>query len=833
MSTLFFDLRYCLRGLLARPMFALIVVLTLALGIGANTAVFSLFHQMLLRPLPVAHPEELVNLSSPGPRQGWKTTNNTGNSDNIFSYPLYRDIEQHQAGFGTVAAHREIPVNLAYRGVTQKSRGTLVSGSYFPVLGLTPALGRLFDRNDDSAPGKADGVVLSHAYWRNSLGADAGVIGQTLVVNGVPLPIVGVAPAGFHGTTVGMAPDVFVPITLRWTTNPDYLPNHDDRQMHWVYLFARLATGVTAERAQEVINVPFQSVMREVEAPIQNMSGAPLEQFLARRIVLEPGARGQSSMPAQMATPLLLLLGVATLVLLTACVNIANLQLARGAARLGEMAVRAAIGASRRRLLRQLLWESALLGLAGAALALPVALLGLRVLAAMLPEADAADVTLMPAAIAFALVMALVTVLAFGLFPALQLARTSPMGVMKGQAGQPGGGRATSRFRAVLVTVQIAFSMTLLVLAGLFTQSLSNLARVDLGLRTDALLSFSLSPQLNGFDAPRARQLFDRVEADLAALPGVTSVASSTVRLLSDSEDGNNVSVEGYVAAPEESTDVMRNEVGPQFFDTVGMDLLAGRDFSGADSLGAPKVAIVNQRFVQRFGLGDNPIGKRMALGMGEALDIEIVGLVKDAAYSSVKKERPPLVFLANRQNDHVSDMTFYVRSALDPGQQTAAIRGAIERIDPNLPIEDLVTMREQIRENTAEDRMVGTLSSAFALLATLLAASGLYGVLSYTVAQRRREIGLRLALGAPPARLRGMVLGQIARMALVGGAIGLVAAIALGHAAEALLFGLRGHDPFVLGASVLLLGVIVFLAGYLPARRAARTDPMNALRYD
>lgn len=833
MSTLLFDLRYGLRGLLARPMFTLIVVLTLAFGIGANTAVFSLFHQMLMRPLPVAQPDELVNVTSPGRRQGWKTTNNAGDSDSVFSYPLFRDIEQHQSGFGTLAAHREIPVNLAYRGATEKSRGILVSGSYFSVLGLKPALGRLFDRNDDAIPGQADGVVLSHAYWRNTLGSDTGVIGQTLVVNGMPLPIIGVAPEGFNGTTLGSVPDVFVPITLRWTTNPDYLPNHDDRQMHWVYLFARLAPGVSAQRAEEIINVPFQAVMRDVEASAQEMSGQSLEQFLARRIELTPGARGQSSVPAQMATPLLLLLGVATLVLLIACVNIANLQLARGATRLAEMAVRSAIGASRRRLLRQLLWESALLGVAGAALALPVAVLGQRVLAAMMPESDAAGAGLMPAAIAFALIMALVTVLAFGLFPALQLARTSPMGVMKGQAGQPGGGRATSRFRSVLVTVQIAFSMTLLVLAGLFTQSLSNLSRVDLGLHTDALLSFSLSPQLNGLDAMQARQLFDRVQAELEALPGVTSVASSSVRLLANSEESNNVSVEDYEAAPDENMNVMRNEVGLAFFDTTGIALLAGRDFTAADAVGTAKVAIVNRRFAQRFGLGDNPVGKRMALGSGVPLDIQIVGLADDAAYSSVRKERPPMVYLANRQNEHISDMSFYVRSALDPGQQTAAIRSAIGRVDPNLPIEELVTMREQIRANTAEDRMVGTLSSAFALLATLLAASGLYGVLSYTVAQRRREIGLRLALGAPPARLRSMVLGQIARMALIGGAIGLVAAIALGHAAEALLFGLRGHDPFVLGGAVLLLGAIVFAAGYLPARRAARTDPMNALRYD
>lgn len=833
MSTLFSDLRYGLRGLLARPMFAAIVVLTLGLGIGANTAIYSLFHQMLLRPLPVAAPGELVNLSSPGPKQGWSTSNNAGRSESIFSYPLFRDLEEKQDGIATIAAHREIAVNLSYRGKTSNSTGAVVSGGYFPVLGIAPALGRLLDRNDDTAPGSADAAVLSHAYWRNTLGSDPGVIGQTLLVNGTPLSIVGVAPEGFEGTTMGSAPAVFVPITLRWSSDPRNLPNHDNRQYHWVYLFARLAPGVTLAQAQERLNAPFKAILADVEAAQQQMSGAALEQFLARELQLAPGPRGQSTAPGEAAPSLLLLLGVALLVLVIACVNIANLQLARGAGRMAEMAVRAAIGASQRRMLTQLLWEAVLLALAGAVLAVPVAYAGLRVLGGMMPESDGAALGLMPAAVLFAFVAALLTVLIFGVFPALQLARTSPMSVLRGTSGQPGGGRATARFRNSLVVVQIAFSMTLLVLAGLFTQSLANLSRVDLGLRTESLLAFAVSPQLNGYAAAQSRQVFERIERDVAALPGVTGVASSTVRLLSNSETGNNVSVEGYVAAPGEDTDAMRNEVGPGFFATVGMPLLAGREFAEMDAASAPKVAIVNEKFAERFGLGVNPVGKRMAIGGTEDLDIEIVGLVKNAAYSGVKNETPPLVFLANRQNENLGDMTFYVRTALDPLQQASAIRAAIARIDANLPIEDLATVSEQIRENTFADRLVGMLSAAFALLATVLAASGLYGVLSYTVAQRGREIGLRLALGAPPARLRGMVMRQIARMALIGGGIGLVAAIALGHAAEALLFGLRGHDPFVLVVSTLLLGSVVFAAGYLPARRAARTDPMNALRYD
>jgi putative ABC transport system permease protein len=833
MSHLPAELRTALRGLLARPLFTAIVVLTLAFGIGANTAIYSLFHQMLLQPLPVPQPDQLVNLSSPGPKQGWSSSNNAGRNESIFSYPLFRDIERQQGDALTIAAHREIQVNLSFRGQTTHGSGALVSGSYFPVLQLQPALGRLLGARDDRTPGDTDAVVLSHAYWRNTLGADPSVIGQSLLVNGVALTIAGVAPESFDGTTVGSHPFVFVPITLRWSDNPRTLPDHVSRQSHWVYLFARLSPGVTAEQAQRLIDAPFKAVLNDVEAPQQDMSNATLQQFRARALLLTPGQRGQSSAPGEASASLSLLLAVALLVLLIACVNIANLQLARGAARMSELAVRAAIGASRRRLLQQMLVESSLLAVVGALLAIPVAAVALRALTLMMPASDSARIALQPAAIAYALLAALATVLVFGLLPALQLARTSPMGVIKGQSGQPGGGRAIARFRHALVAIQIAFSMTLLVLAGLFAQSLSNLGRVDLGLRPESLLSFSVSPSLNGQTPAQSRQTFDRIEQSVAALPGVSSVASSMVRLLSNSEVGNNVAVQGYEAAADEDTDVMRNDVGPGFFPTVGIPLIAGREFSAADAAGGARVAVVNRRFAERFALGNDVVGKRVSIGSGGPLDIQIVGLVGDAAYSGVRGEVPPMLFLPDRQNRELGEMTFYVRSQLAPEQQTGAIRAAIAGIDPDLPVEDLMTVVQQVRENTFEDRIVGLLSAVFAALATLLAASGLYGVLSYSIAQRQRELGLRLALGAPPARVRGMVLRQTGMLAVIGGGVGMAAALALGRAAESLLFGLRGHDPQVLVVSALVLAGVIFVASYLPARRAARMDPMLALRHD
>lgn len=835
------DLQYALRGLIAKPLFALIAIATLALGIGANTAIFTLFDQMLLRPLPVHAPEQLVNFGSPGPKPGSTSCSSAGSCDEIFSYPMFRDLERVQEVFTGIAAHRGIGVNLSHEGRTSSGGGMLVSGSYFPVLGIQPALGRLLGPNDDRVAGEAQSVVLSHAYWQNQLGGDAGVLGQTLIVNGQPLTIVGVAPKGFSGTTLGYQPLVFVPITLRWLDKPGSMPigaqdSFERRNAHWLYLFARLKPGVTIEQARTSLLSPFRAILAEVEAPtITGASEQGMARFLAREITMAPGLRGQSTLPQDTSVPLTLLLCVTGLVLLIACVNIANLMLARGAARAGEMAVRSSIGASRGRLMAQLLTESCLLALLGGVASLPMALVTLRFIAALLP-ANAVDVmqsSLSANAIGFAMLVAFATAWIFGLFPALQLARTEPSVVLRGASGRSGGDRGASRFRAALATVQIAFSMALLALAGLFTQSLHNVSRIDLGMRTASVISFEISPERNGYSPERSAILFDRVEETLASLPGVASVGSSMVTLLSGNTWNNNVSVEGFDAGADDNMNVSLNMIGGDLVDTLGIPLRAGRTFTAADGPSAPRVAIVNERFAERFGLGRDVVGKRMAIGQGGALDIEIVGLVADAKYSSVRDDVPAQFWVPRRQSETLGFMNFYLRTQGDPDPVFAAVRQAMSQIDPNLPLDGLQTMSQQVSDSVASDRLVGLLSATFAALATLLAAMGLYGVLSYTVAQRTRELGLRLALGAPPARLRGMVLRQVGSMGVIGGVIGLVAAILLGRAAGSLLYGLDALDIGVLAASVLVLAGVVTLAGYLPARKAARTDPLVALRYE
>jgi putative ABC transport system permease protein len=830
------DLRYALRGLLARPTFVLVAVLSLGLGIGVTTAIYSLYHQVVLRPLPVPAPETLVNLSAPGPKPGNTSNNNAGPREDIFSYPMFRDLERLQTSFEGIAAHRSTKVNIAYAGETRAATAMLVSGAYFPLLRLQPALGRLLGPQDDGALGSSPVAVLDHRYWTDHLGASPDVIGRTLVTNGQSLTIVGIAPAGFASTTFGAQPQVYVPLTQRWQLEPQRDADHADRQSYWLYLFARLRPGVTLQQADTDLNGVYRNLLRELEVPLQgSLDPATRQQFADKRIALAPGARGQSSAAQNAGTPLAMLLGAAALVLVVACLNIANLMLARGAARAGEIALRASIGASRLRLVRQLLVEAGLLAFAGALAGLPLAGLALKLLGQLIPVASSGAFALQLDLVALrsAFALAFGTVALFGLFPALQLARTEPIAALRGDSGRSGGSRAAARFRSFLAVSQIAFSMASLVLAGLFLQSLANLGRVELGLRPERVATFSISPALNGYSPERSAVLFERLERELAALPGVEHAAASMVPILSDNEWGSNISLKGHEDAKPDDMSVAYNFVGPAYLDTLGMQRLTGRDFALTDAAGSAKVAIVNREFAERFGLGPDPVGQRMAFGDQDVLDIEIVGMVENSKYSDVREAPKPQVFVPWRQRSPQGSINFYAATSLPPESLLPQIRALVAQADPNLPVEGLQTLPQQIDQLLTNDRFVGSLASAFALLSTLLAALGLYGVLSYTLAQRMREIGLRLALGAAPVWLKRMVFAQVARMTLVGGLLGLAGALALGRVAQSLLYGLAGHDPAVLAGAALLLAMVAFATGWWPARRASRIDPSEALRHE
>ena len=836
------NFKFALRTLFKTPFVTVVAIASLALGIGANAAIFSLFNQMLLRPLPVPDPGRLVNFLAPAPKPGSNScglASTKGNCDDVFSYPMYRDLEKtpnSTASFTGIAAHVLFGANIAARNQTSNGRGVMVSGSYFPVLGLAPALGRLLTPDDDPTIGEPRIAVLSYAFWQSRFGQDPNILNQELIVNGQALTVVGVAPKGFDGTTLGAKPQLYVPITLRALMSPGW-KGFDDRRSYWAYLFARLKTGVSLEQAQTAMSVPYRNIVNDVEAPLQKgMSEQTMKRFRAKPLQLLPGSQGQSSVIGTARGPLTLLFGVTGFVLLIACANIANLLLARSAARAGEMAVRLSIGAARWQLVGQLLTESLLLAALGGASGLVVARWTLDLMVSLVSReaADTIDASLHPQVMAFAAALAIGTGVLFGLFPALHSTRPDLMSSLKGQAGQPSGARAASRFRTSLATAQIALSMALLVVAGLFTRSLMNVSRVDLGLNADSVIMFSVSPAHNGYTPERSKQLFERLEDALAAIPGAEGVTAGSVPLLAGDNWGNSVAVEGFKAGPDTDVSSNVNSVAPAYFHTLGIPIISGREFTRADAAASSKVVIVNEAFAKKFNLGSDAIGKHMSDKSGNGpLPFEIVGLVKNAKYSEVKREVPPLYFRAYRQDPAIGDLTYYVRSAIDPTAMLANIPKVVQTLDPNLPVEDLRTLPQQVRQNVFLDRFISVLSAAFAGLATLLAAIGLYGVLAYTVSQRTREIGLRMALGAAPERVRAMVLRQVAVMTVIGGTIGLAAAIGLGKLAESLLYQLKGWDPIVLAVSAVALTLVALGAGFIPALRASQVEPMIALRYE
>jgi putative ABC transport system permease protein len=834
LANLLQDVRYALHGFALRPMFAVVVVLTLAVGIGVNVAVFSLFDRIMLRELNVAQPHELVKLVSQradGPVN--RIVNEQGPAEETFSYPMFRDLERAGAPYVELAASRMIPASLGRDGGTTVGSAVLVSGGFFTALGVGPELGRVIGE-PDVAEGSAAVVMLSYDYWRTAYAADPGVVGETVVVAGHPLTIVGVAPRGFVGTTPGAQPDVFAPLTLEWL--PRRTPLNDDRLFYYAYVFGRLKPGVTLERAQDALNATYRALVADVDAPLAAARARgefDVAAFRATSLSLESAARGQSGTPSFARTPLAIFFAATGTILLIGCVNLVSLMLARGAARVGEIAVRASLGAARRRLVALLSVEALLLAGLAAVASLPIAYGVLRGIEALEPPGLGANgVGIDWRAVAAAFATGVLATLVFALLPIVKLVATDPVLALQGGSARLFGGKNLGRFRFALATSQIALSMLLLVLAALFTQSLANLARVDLGLRTESVVTFTLEPRLNGYTAERQAQLVDAVEREFTAEPGVTNVSTAAIPLLSHSSWGTSVHVEGFEPTDERGTDVNANRVGTGFFATVDIPLLAGRDFTEADSLDRPLVAIVNEAFAKRFGLGADPVGRRLSFESRDSLDVEIVGLVRDAAYSGVKEQFPAQVITPRRQ-DRGSGFgaTFYVRTERPPEALLAAIPRVVARVDANVPVIDARTFDSQVTRNVRNDWLLLTLSGTLAVVATLLAALGLYGVLSYMVVQRTREIGLRLALGAEPAAVRHMVMKQVGWMTGIGLPLGLVAALLVGNVAASQLFGLAPTDPRAIAGAAVLLAVAVFAASFWPARRASRVDPVSALR--
>ena len=660
-------------------------------------------------------PEQLVNLGAPGMNWGHSSMCpvSRGGASTRSVTPMFRDLEAQQTVFtGIAAGTKTFAANLAYDNRTQSSQALLVSGGYFAALRVNPLLGRLIGPQDDARIGEGAVAVVSHQYWQHSLGADPNVVGSSLVVNGQTLTIVGVTPEGFAGTTAGWNPSVFVPLAMRarMEANPAF---DDNRNYHWVYAFGRLKPGVSPEQARARLNGLYAGIINEVDAPL-NSSLPPdeLERLRASQLSVDPGERGQSVVPRIVGAPLAMLLGVTAVVLLIVCVNIANLMLARGAQRAGELAIRASIGASRRQLIGDLLLESGVLAVLGGLASVPIALATLRGVIAMIQSGFAGDdipgARLSAAAGAFAAALTLVTVLLFGSRPAFRASRADPGAAMKGQAHNAVSGRGVTRFGSVLATSQIVFSMMLLVFAGLFARSLANLARADLGMNVDSVVTFTVSPRRNGYSNAQAMQFYAALERDLASQAGVTGVASSMVPLIASYNWGKNVKDRRTRARSRREPGARKRRqsgVLPHACDSgaAGAGLHASRWTPALRP-----TAIVNQAFVHKFHLEDGAIGKRLALDDKEPM-IEIVGVVGDAKYSEVRVDAPAQLILPRLQNDNIAALSFYVRAALPADVVMSTIKRVVAAADPNLPVTALGTMRDAVQLNLGLDRLVAT----------------------------------------------------------------------------------------------------------------------------
>ena len=834
METLWQDLHYAVRMLRKSPGFTLVAVITLALGIGANTAIFSMTDQVLLRLLPVKNPRELVVLRSPGPKRGHTRTD--GDEAASFSYPLYKELRDQGQVFSGLLASFDAPLSVSFQGQTERASGQLVSGNYFEVLGVSPVVGRTFTQDDDRVPGGHPLAVLSYGYWKRRFASDPGVLNQQLLINGNLMTVVGVTRAGFSGVQVGETPDIFIPITMKAQITPHW-DGLNDRLDHWLAIIGRLKPGVSRQQAQAAMTGILRASLQE-EVKLSTYSDEQRKVFLGRAMILDEGAAGRPILQNNAGGPLLALAGMVGLVLLIACTNVANLLLARGAFRQREFAVRLALGAGRWRLVRQLLSESLLLALLGGALGLAIASATLGLLVRTLNASQGIEglsEQLDYRVLGFSLLLTLLTGVVFGLLPALQSTRPELAETLKDQSAKASSGHAQVRVRKALVVGQVALTLLLLLGAGLFARTLYNLSRVDLGLSPDRVITFSVAPALSGYTPERTTTLVEDLRRGIVALPGVQSVSGATVAVLANEDEGSNLTVEGFQTAPDEELHVLNNKIAPNYFLTFGIPLVAGREFTERDNAAGPPVAIINETLAHKAFAGRNAIGGRIAYGAGKKAQsqMEVVGVVKDSKHQNVRDAVVPFVYTPYTQLATLGRFTFYVRTVQAPGTLATALRAEVQRQAPHVPVFDLKTLDAQIQESLYAEQLLAGLSFCFGLLAALLSAVGIFGLMAYTVTQRTREIGIRMALGARQADVSWMILREVGRMAVLGVLLGLPAALLLGHLAESLLYGVHATDLPVIASALVLVSAIALAAGYFPARTASRTDPLVALRYE
>jgi len=824
------DLSFSFRTLRRSPIFAAVAILSLALGIGANTAIFSLVDQVILRQLPVRDPQQLVVLHRSYSLNG---SNSSDNYESVFSYPMYRAIRDHDPAFSGVIARCGISVTVLYRGNAESADGEAVSGNLFQVLGVGAAAGRVFTPEDDASPAAQPVTVLSHGYWLKRFAGDPAVIGQTIQVNGYPTTVIGVAAAPFDGVFSGNEPQVYLPITMQRIFKPTWKAILDDPQFRWLNILARLAPGTSMARAQAPTDAAHR-IGVEMELAKQHAGGDEANPA-KYRIELRPAPQGINEFRKDQQTPLLALMAMAGLTLLIACANVASLTVARATARRREMSIRLAIGATRWNLVRQLLVEGVMLAAAGGALGLLVAAWSIKALLHALPQDFAGEWLksgLNLRLLAFTAGLSLISGALFALAPALQSTRHNLAGSLRAGAAASVSGAVW--FRKCVVAAQVALSLVLVVGAGLFSGTLYNLAKVSLGFHTERLMTFKVDATRNRPLVADSVAFYRGLEERLAAIPGVTGVASSGSGPFSNSNNGGNITVEGYQLKKGENADVGMNAVNPGFFAALGIRLRAGREFTDRDGAGAPKTVVVNEAFAKLYCAGRNPVGLHLMFGGGNhpVLDREIVGVAADVR-GTVREPAKPALYYPYAQWKQPERLMYYVRYA---GPETAlgpAIRAAVRDEDPNVPVTVLQPITVRIDDNMYSERLLAMLSTAFGGLAALLAAIGLYGVVAYAVTRRTAEIGVRMALGAQPGDVMLMVLAEAGKLALAGIVVGLIASLALSRLVQAQLFGVQAADPRILIGAAAFLTAVAMGAAFLPGRRASRISPMQALKYE
>jgi predicted permease len=848
-GTLLRDLKYALRALGRSPGFTSIAVLTLALGIGANTAIFTLLDQILLRLLPVKNPQELVLLTMRGRHYG----NNWGG--NAISYPMYWDFQDHNEVFSAMFCRFPFVVSLASGGQPERVAFELVSGTYFNVLGVHPALGRLFTPDDDRNPGGHPLVVLTYDFWKTRFSGDPAIVGKTLLLDNRSMTVIGVSQLGFQGVELGNSAKLFVPISMQHEMMPQI--DNDmltDRRSRWVNAFGRLKPGVSREQAKASLQ-PFMHSMLEMEvgqAAFSHASAFDRSEFVKSTIDVLPGSQGRSYTREQLTTPLWVLMATTGFVLLIACANIANLLLARATGRQKEIAVRLAIGASRSRIIAQLLVETLVLSAMGAVLGLAIAFWADRALMAAYIPADSGGLELSAVPdlriLLFTLGITVLTGVAFGLVPAIETTKPDVGRTLKDQAGAVVGGRGQAGLKKALVVAQVSLSLLLLIGAGLFLRTLSNLSNLGPGFPVERLIGFNIDPTLVGYKTEQMKPFYQRLSDTLAATPGVQAVSLAEVRILEDNEWDSSMTVEGYSPAKEgEHAEPFMNRISPGYFATLGVPIVNGRDFNLNDNKEIlrgrsekhddwePTTVMINETFARKYFAGRNPVGLHIGFGSdpGTPTPMEVIGVVKDIKYTNLRDEVPEQAFVPYLGSRNVYGMTVYVRTIMDPAQLMPILRERVRGLDPNVPIYRMRTTEVQVVDSLSAERMIAGLSSVFGILATLLAIIGLYGVMAYSVAQKTREIGIRMALGAETGRVLWLVMREVLLLVAVGIAIGVPAALALTRIVKSQLYGVNSHDPGTLLLASLALAAVACAAGYIPALRASRVDPMRALRYE